>query len=91
MEDHAGLAVRLREPDRQRLDRSLLSEIVGADTSLGVNPPRMTLRLAAYHDGVGYEVKFTYMRRLTLNPFAQNETAKDLIARARRARSGGAV
>ena len=64
-----------------------LSEIMNVSTSTAVNPPRITLLLAADH-GSGVEVKFTPLRRFTLNPFAKNEIAEDITARACRARSG---
>ena len=67
-----------------------LSEIMNVSTSVAVNPPRITLRLAADH-GLGFEVKFTPVRRFTLNPFAKNEIAEDLMVRAYRARAGRAV
>jgi hypothetical protein len=67
-----------------------LSEIMNVTTSVAVNPPRITLRLAADH-GLGFEVKFTPVRRFTLNPFAKNEIAADIMVRSYRARSGRAV
>jgi len=68
-----------------------LSEIMNVSTSFGVNPPRITLRLTTEHQGFGLEVKFTPVRGFTLNPFAKDEIAEDIMARAYRARSGGAV
>jgi len=67
-----------------------LSEIMNVSTSIAVNPPRITLHLAADH-GSGVEVKFTTPRRFTLNPFAKNQIAEDIMARAFQARSGRAV
>jgi len=66
-------------------ERVPLSNIMNVSASTYVNPPRITLRLA--HPGkFGDEIAFSPVRSFTLNPFARNEVAEDLIVRVDRAR-----
>lgn len=62
-----------------------LSNIMNVSATTMVNPPRITLRLV---DACrfGQEIAFSPVRRFTLNPFARNEIADDLIVRVDAAR-----
>ena len=66
-------------------DRIALSDIMNVNSSVMVNPPRVTLRLAR-PGKFGDEVVFSPVRPMTLNPFARNAVAEDLIVRADAAR-----
>lgn len=66
-------------------DRIALSDIMNVNSSVMVNPPRVTLRLAR-PSKFGDEVVFSPARPMTLNPFARNAVAEDLIVRADAAR-----
>ena len=67
-------------------DRIPLSDIMNVSVSTLVNPPRITLRLAK-RSRFGDEVVFSPPKPLTLNPFARNAVADNLIARVDAARS----
>jgi hypothetical protein len=66
-------------------DRIALSDIMNVSSSVMVNPPRITLRLAR-PSKFGDEVAFAPMRPMTLNPFARSAIAEDLIVRVDAAR-----
>jgi len=66
-------------------DRVALSDVMNVSASMMVNPPRITLRLAR-PSKFGNEVMFSPIRPATLNPFARNAVADDLIVRADAAR-----
>jgi hypothetical protein len=69
-----------------REERIPLSNIMNVSASMLVNPPRITLRLIK-PGRLGAEISFTPVRTFTLNPFARNEVAEDLIVRAFAART----
>jgi len=64
-----------------------LSAIINVSASIALNPPRIALRLAT-PGKFGDEASFSPVRPFTLNPFARNPVAEDLILRVDRARSG---
>jgi hypothetical protein len=66
-------------------DRIPISNIMNVSSTLMVNPPRLTLRLVT-PGKFGKEVTFSPARPFTLNPFARNEIAENLIERVDRAR-----
>ncbi len=68
-----------------REERIPLSNIMNVSATLMVNPPRITLRLV--NPGrFGKEINFIPVRPVTLNPFAKNAVAEDLIERVDKAR-----
>jgi hypothetical protein len=71
-------------------DAVRLSNIMNVSAALLTNPPRITLRLVT-PCRFGKEVSFSPERPFTLNPFAKNPVAEDLIERVYRARAAGAV
>jgi hypothetical protein len=66
-------------------ERIALSDIMNVNSSTMVNPPRITLRLAR-RSKFGDEITFSPVRPMTLNPFARNAIAEDLIVRVDAAR-----
>jgi hypothetical protein len=66
-------------------DRIQLSDVMNVSVTTMVNPPRITLRLAR-PSKFGTEVAFSPTRHPTLNPFARNPVAENLIERADAAR-----
>jgi hypothetical protein len=66
-------------------DRVLLSNIMNVSATTNVNPPRVTLRLVNAGK-FGAEIAFSPTAPFTLNPFAKNAVAEDLIVRVDRAR-----
>jgi hypothetical protein len=70
-----------------------LTDIMNVSSTMAVNPPRITLRLdgASAAGPLGSEVSFSPEKPFTLNPFAKNAVAEDLIVRVDRARSRRAV
>jgi len=70
-----------------------LTDIMNVSSSMSVNPPRITLKLTgpSASGPLGPEVAFCPERPFTLNPFARNQVADDLIVRVDRARSKRAV
>jgi hypothetical protein len=64
------------------------SDIVNVNSTVAVNPPRITLRLkgASAQSGLGTEMVFSPQRPLTLNPFAKIPIAEELISRVEEAR-----
>ncbi len=72
--------------NRGEEDRVLLSNIMNVSVSTNMNPPRITLRLVA-PGRFGDEVSFSPASSFTLNPFARNQIAEDLIVRVDKARS----
>jgi len=67
-------------------DRIMLSDIMNVSSSTLMNPPRVTLKLVRASK-FGREIAFSPATKFTLNPFAKNEIAEDLIDRAYRART----
>jgi hypothetical protein len=65
-----------------------LADIMNVSASIATNPPRITLRLAKDCElgPAGTDVAFCPERPFSLNPFAKNPTAEDLIVRVDRAR-----
>lgn len=63
-----------------------LSNIMNVSASPNMNPPRITLRLVE-RGKFGTEIAFSPVHGMTLNPFARNKVAEDLIVRVDRARS----
>ncbi len=72
--------------NRGEEDRVLLSNIMNVSVSTNMNPPRITLRLVV-PGRFGGEVSFSPASSFTLNPFARNPIAEDLIVRVDQARS----
>ena len=66
-------------------ERIALSNIMNVSVTLMVNPPRITLRLAT-PGRFGKEISFTPVRPMTINPFAKNAVAENLIERVDKAR-----
>jgi len=72
--------------NRGKKDEVALSNIMNVSASLLLNPPRITLRLI--NPGTfGREIAFSPVREFTLNPFAKNQIAEDLMVRVDQARS----
>ena len=67
-----------------------LADVMNVSIQTNMNPPRITLRLVR-PSRFGEEVTFSPIRPFTLNPFAKNEVAEDLIRRVDSARSRRAV
>ena len=61
------------------------SNIMNVNATTQVNPPRITLRLAVPGQ-FGPEITFSPVKRFSLNLFARDELADDLIARVDKAR-----
>jgi hypothetical protein len=68
-------------------ERIPLSNIMNVSAAILVNPPRITLTLVKPCK-FGSQIDFSPVRPFSLNPFAGNEVAEDLIVRAYKARSG---
>jgi hypothetical protein len=66
-------------------DKLLLSNIMNVSASTHTNPPRITLRLVR-PGKFGAEIAFSPATRFTLNPFAKNAVAENLMARVDQAR-----
>lgn len=71
-------------------ERVLLSQILNVSASTNMNPPRITLRLLS-PGRLGSEISFSPSSPFTLNPFAKNSVAEDLIVRVYNARSKRAL
>jgi hypothetical protein len=71
-------------------DRILLSNVMNVSASTNTNPPRITLRLLS-PSLFGTEIVFSPVTGFTLNPFAKNKVAEDLITRVDQARSRRAI
>jgi len=67
-------------------ERIPLSNIMNVSASTMVNPPRIELRLVE-PNRLGDRIVFSPARSGTLNPFARNAIAEDLIVRVDRARA----
>lgn len=72
--------------NRGEEDRVPLSNVMHVDAATRRNPPRITLRLVV-PGKFGSQFSFSPAAPWTLNPFARNEVAEDLIVRVDRARS----
>jgi hypothetical protein len=70
-------------------ERVALSNIMNVNASTYVNPPRITLKLVT-PAAFGGEVAFVPRTSFTLNPFAKNPVAEDLVLRAYHARTRNA-
>jgi hypothetical protein len=75
------LLVRMRGEE----ERVPLGGVMNVSASTLVNPPRITLRLVA-PGRFGTEISFAPITPFSLNPFARNRIADDLIVRVDRAR-----
>ena len=75
--------------NRGREYRLPFTDIMNVSSSIAVNPPRITLRLTpqAASGSLGSEVVFSPVKKFSLNPFAKNEVAEDLMVRVDQARS----
>jgi len=62
------------------------SNVMNVSMSTGLNPPRLSLRVVTPGQ-LGPEIVFSPARRFSLNPFARNPIAEDLMVRVDRARS----
>jgi len=67
-------------------ERIPLSNIMNVSASTNMNPPRITLRLIR-PGPLGSEVAFSPSTRFSLNPFATNPVAEDLIVRVHNAQT----
>ncbi|HJU43899.1 MAG TPA: hypothetical protein VJ691_13825 [Vicinamibacterales bacterium] len=85
--DHGDYLVIKNRGDEARIE---LADVMNVSVSTNMNPPRITLRLVR-PTRFGTEISFSPVRPFTLNPFAKNEIAEDLIVRVDRARSKRAV
>jgi hypothetical protein len=71
--------------NRGQEERVALSNVMNVSATTMVNPPRITLRLV--NPGrFGTEIAFSPARPFTINPFAKNVVADDLILRVYSAR-----
>ena len=71
---------------RGREERIPLSNIMNVSATTMVNPPRVTLRLVK-EGALGKEVSFAPIKPFTLNAFARNAIAENLIERVDKART----
>ena len=71
--------------NRGQEERIALSNIMNVSATTMVNPPRITLQLVK-PSRFGAEIAFSPVRPITLNPFAKNAVAEELIVRAYAAR-----
>jgi hypothetical protein len=78
----------LRVRRGQQEERVPLAGIINVNSSTYSNPPRITLRLAT-PGKFGSEIAFTPVRPFSLNPFARNAVAEELIVRVDQARRRG--
>jgi hypothetical protein len=62
-----------------------LAGIINVNSTVAMNPPRITLRLADA-GALGAEIVFAPVRRFSFNPFARNPIADELVLRVDRAR-----
>lgn len=76
--------------NRGQEERIDLSNIMNVSAITMMNPPQITLRLID-PSRWGSEITFSPPKPFTLNPFAKNPIADDLIVRAHRARSGSVL
>ena len=67
-------------------ERVPLTNIMNVSATTMVNPPRIELRLAE-RGRLGDQIAFSPVKNATLNPFARNAIADDLIVRVDRARA----
>lgn len=72
--------------NRGQEDVVQLSNVMNVSATTYVNPPRITLRLVT-PGRFGNEIAFSPETKFTLNPFAKNPIAEDLIVRAYEART----
>ncbi|SRR6266496_1292348 len=71
-------------------ERVALSNIMNVSATTLMNPPRTTLRLVK-PGRFGSEITFSPKAGFTLNPFAKNQVAEDLIVRVDKARANRAA
>lgn len=67
-------------------ERVSLSDIINVNAAMSMRPPRITLRVVKAGK-FGTEIAFSPISPLTLNPFAKNAIAEDLIVRVDEART----
>lgn len=72
--------------NRGEEERIALSNIMNVSVAMYVNPSRITLRLVN-PSKFGKEISFSPDAKFTLNPFAKNQVAEDLIVRVDQARA----
>ena len=74
--------------NRGREQEIPIGDIINVSVS-NQNPTRITLRLTGSSSAtsLGSEIAFTPQQRFTLNPFAKNDIAEDLIVRVDKARA----
>lgn len=70
-------------------ERVELSNVMNVSASTLQNPPRITLRLVTPGE-LGKEISFSPRARFSLNPFAPNPVAENLMERVHRLRAGNA-
>jgi hypothetical protein len=75
--------------DGGREERIALTNIMNVSVTTLTNPQRVTLRLIE-PGAFGHEIVFCPLKQFTLNPFAKNAIAEDLIVRVHQARTRGA-
>ncbi len=85
-DDGEFLLVRKRSEE----DRIALSNIMNVNATTYMNPSRITLKLVTPCK-FGTEISFSPITAFTLNPFAKNQVAEDLIVRVYQARSRSLV
>ena len=75
--------------NRGRETRVPLADIMNVSSTMGMNPPRITLRLTggSARGPLGPEFAFSPEKPFTFNPFARIPVAEDLIERVDRARA----
>ena len=81
--DHGDYLMIRERDDEFRID---LADVMNVSVVSYMNPPRVTLRLIT-PTALGTEVSFSPIRPFTINPFAKNQIAEDLIDRVHSARS----
>lgn len=74
--------------NRGKEERVELKDVMNVSTTTMMNPPHVTLRLTRPRQDGTNELTFSPQMGFTLNPFAKNEIAEDLIVRVDRARRG---
>ncbi len=86
VEDHGSYLVVRRHGKEAQIQ---LSNVMNVSSTTFVNPPRVTLRLIKPSE-LGANVSFSPKSSFSLNPFAKNSVAEDLIERAFAARAKSA-
>lgn len=74
--------------NRGQEERVEIASVMNVSATTMMNPPQITLRLSQPRADGTSELTFSPATGFTLNPFAKNEVAEDLIVRVDRARRG---